>query len=342
MANDVFVLGAGFSKAIHTDMPLLGGLGTEVLKRLGVSRPLHVPDRLDLGDFEGWLSVLADEQPWRTEAENLEARATYLKITGIMRTVLLERVRQARLAPCPDWLLRIVSRWHRDEAAVITLNYDPLVEAAFAEAARLAGGEWTNDTSHAQVYPKPMTPTASVRGAVFGATQVRTLKLLKLHGSLNWLYSGRSSFYGETIYDDSVIRSWAPAPSEEYGDAADKVPLIVPPTVGKSGFFENESVRAQWRSAFVALRGASQVFCLGYSLPQGDLLLKNLLTAGVSAGSQIAPVDISRDTFVRYETVFGANTTSAFIKDDEPIAHFVELYDGGVGVWDRSFPYRAS
>ena len=340
MANDVFVLGSGFSKAIHNDMPLLRGLGEEVLTRLGGTRPLHVPDRMDVGDFEAWLSILAEEQPWRTEAENLEARATFLKITDIMRTILAEHVAQARSEQCPEWLLRLVTRWHCDEATVITLNYDPLVEAAFAGAARLAGGPWDSETVHTHVYPRPMMPTATVRGSVLGATRVRTFKLLKLHGSLNWMYSGRSNFYGETIYDDSAIRSWEPDTHEVYGDAAEKVPLIVPPTVGKSGFFENEIVRAQWRNAFVALRGASRVYCLGYSLPQGDLLLKNLLVAGVSAGAQILPVDIVRSTYERYKETFGGIADDAFIRDVDPVPHFVELYDGGVGEWNHHFPFR--
>jgi len=43
-----------------------------------------------------------------------------------------------------------------------------------------------------------------------------------------WLYSGRSNFYGELIYDDSAIGSWESKPSEVYGDGAEKVPLVVP------------------------------------------------------------------------------------------------------------------
>lgn len=342
MSKDVFVLGSGFSKAIHADMPLLRSLGEEVIERLGGSRPPHVPDRLDLADFEVWLSVLAEEQPWRTEEENLEARATFLKITRLMRTVLAEHVKEARQVPCPEWLLRLVSRWHRDETTVITLNYDPLVEAAWVEAARQSAGSWVSSALHTQVYPRPMMPTATVHGAIYGTERVRTFTLLKLHGSLNWLYSGRSNFYGELIYDDSAIGSWESKPSEVYGDGAEKVPLIVPPTVGKSGFFENEVVRAQWRSAFVALWGANRVYCMGYSLPQGDLLLKNLLVAGVSAGAQIVPVDIMRTTYDRYTDVFGAITTDAFITDAEPIPHFVEMYDGGDIDWDRSLPYLPS
>ncbi|MEV8307173.1 SIR2 family protein [Streptomyces flavidovirens] len=335
--NDVFVLGAGFSKAIHPKMPLLASLGTEVRGRLGAQIP-EIPSRLGPDNFELWLSFLAEEQPWRTEAENLEARAAFLRITEVLRTVLTECVHEARDQPCPPWLLQLIRRWHRDQATVITLNYDPLVEAAYAEAGRLAGGAWASDCIHTQIYRYAMTSIRSRNGAVLGTSQVRTLQLFKLHGSLNWVYSGRTNYYGETIYDDSAITSWK-GEVNEVSPATEKVSLIVPPTVGKSGFFQNETVRDQWRTAFTRLRHASQVYCLGYSLPEGDLLLRNLLAAGVSAGAAIIPIDIRPETAARYTEALGTGVDGSFIRATDPIPLFVETYDAAAPTALDAFPH---
>jgi hypothetical protein len=43
----------------------------------------------------------------------------------------------------------------------------------------------------------------------------------------------------------------------------DKVPLVIPPTTGKSGFFNNESVRSEWAAARNGLR-ADLVYFVDY------------------------------------------------------------------------------
>ncbi|WP_328674947.1 hypothetical protein [Streptomyces sp. NBC_00343] len=335
-SEDVFVLGAGFSKAIHASMPLLAGLGDEVRARLGERIPV-LPSRLSSDNFELWLSFLAEEQPWRTEAENLDARAAFLRITEVMRTILSDRLREVREQPCPQWLLNLVRRWHRDRATVITLNYDPLVEAAYAEAGRLAEGRWKDDAAHTQIYPYPMMPIRSRHGGMLGVNDVHTLKLLKLHGSLNWVYSGRTDYYGETIYDDAFIMAWA-ARGDEVHRASEKVSLIVPPTVGKSGFFQNETVRDQWRIAHTSLRRAGRVYCLGYSLPAGDLLLSNLLAASIDADAVVFPIDIRAETQQRYSDALGRGVDASFIRPDDPIPHFVETYNKAEDA-PESFPH---
>ena len=55
--NRAFILGAGFSKAIHSRMPLLNELTTGVRGVL----PDDLGHDLDaIGDVESWLTLLAD------------------------------------------------------------------------------------------------------------------------------------------------------------------------------------------------------------------------------------------------------------------------------------------
>ena len=61
---------------------------------------------------------------------------------------------------------------------------------------------------------------------------------------------------------------------------SDKVPLIVPPLIDKSRFFQHESVRRMWAEAALHLSQATRVLAVGYSLPDTDLAFQQfLLTA---------------------------------------------------------------
>jgi hypothetical protein len=60
----VFILGAGFSRAINDDMPLLGDLQAGVESELR-NRNIEVGDDLvAIDNVERWLTVLADPAPW--------------------------------------------------------------------------------------------------------------------------------------------------------------------------------------------------------------------------------------------------------------------------------------
>ena len=67
-AGDVFILGAGFSKAISEQMPLLKELGQqlEVCGTGGFIGSIQFG-----GNVELWLSYLAQRHPWLSEPETL-------------------------------------------------------------------------------------------------------------------------------------------------------------------------------------------------------------------------------------------------------------------------------
>lgn len=58
--NEVFILGAGFSRAISDRMPLTDELGNLALNR-GIFPPETAP--FQGGQFEAWLSRRAEPQP---------------------------------------------------------------------------------------------------------------------------------------------------------------------------------------------------------------------------------------------------------------------------------------
>lgn len=85
MTDDAFILGAGFSKAIHNRMPMLNELGSEAASRLTHLVADH-PKNIAVDDFENWLTYLAEDQPWMGEELRLRNRASFLEAFRALRS----------------------------------------------------------------------------------------------------------------------------------------------------------------------------------------------------------------------------------------------------------------
>ena len=199
--KDVFILGAGFSKAIHSEMPTLEELTKSIAQRLKKDKPstLQSLEHLDR-NIELWMTYLSQRQPWLTENENDANNA----LAGRIRKYIGEEiVTQSALASrepnVPRWLLQIIKAWHHNQATVITLNYDTLVERA-AKSVGIGA-----EIFAAHMYP-PYFSNIQERfgGGLLGEGSSPTFSFLKLHGSINWHYSGRDDFF-ENLYSSLKI-----------------------------------------------------------------------------------------------------------------------------------------
>jgi hypothetical protein len=91
--SDVFLLGAGFSKAISNEMPITKELGRLVVGRYKYRD--HIDPMIlsmmeeDEGQgFEKALTFLTQDKPWLPESENLRHKALYLDLANVIRGVL--------------------------------------------------------------------------------------------------------------------------------------------------------------------------------------------------------------------------------------------------------------
>lgn len=262
--GDVFLLGAGFSKAVSDSMPLLEELSGEIQKHKDLPKPL-----LGLGNnVELWMTYLSQPHPWLSEAENLRNKALFLELSQLIGEILNNGTLAALQQGCPDWLRTLVNWWHVNKAGILTLNYDTLIERAAGLVLSLINAS--------RFYAVRLTDFR-IRDALYsGEVEVETFKLFKLHGSVSWYYSGAASYFGETIYC-SRIAPWAQISDDEtrsMEDLGDKVPLIVPPTTEKVTYFQHETIRRTWALAGEALRSASRLVCIGYSFPLTDLSIR--------------------------------------------------------------------
>lgn len=154
-------------------------------------------------------------------------------------------------------------------------------------------------------------------------------KLLKLHGSLNWLYcpscnrldvgiskSGRQfAKVLEALYQEENIEERLTChgrPCRSCG--AEVQPVMISPTYFKD--YRNPHISRIWYEADQALRNAERVIIVGYSLPSDDLDVLYLLKRGLShlPSDQIHVVEYDPDmrniddnpVGQRYMTLFGS------------------------------------
>ena len=104
-----------------------------------------------------------------------------------------------------------------------------------------------------------------------------SVKLLKLHGSLNWRMCESCHLLRDT--GNAVV--W---PQSQCNDCANKVarPMLIRPTLLKD--FRHRVWRDVWRKAGHVLASASHWIFIGYSLPMADVWMLRLLAQSARSG----------------------------------------------------------
>lgn len=158
-----------------------------------------------------------------------------------------------------------------------------------------------------------------------------TLRLLKLHGSINWYYSANK--YGENkIYLQSGSK--ALKKSDTIGKK-DLKPLVIPPLLDKSDFLEINSIRAIWRDAKNYLSSSKNIYIIGYSLPESDTTVRLMLKTSIKRNSNVYIINKPKNTKEeeklkkRYLELLGGNTTIIFDylgKDRNVVSNFIKDY----------------
>jgi len=144
----------------------------------------------------------------------------------------------------------------------VSINYDLLIDNALRQ-------EMVAEPDYSVSF-------RSQPGAITGNEPLYCPKLLKIHGSLNWLFcptcSALDCFPGEKI-----VAEIANDPMRITCDICTepRVPIIVPPTFFK--VMSNFYLQQVWKSAEETLKKAQHIIFCGYSFPDADLHFKYLL-----------------------------------------------------------------
>ena len=267
VTRDVYIIGAGFSKWIDSQMPLTREIG-DYLRNVGGNE--DVTELLDrFGSFEAALSFLAAPPPFVDDIKRLEYSARYRALANFcaIRVSFIEgQVREGSRNGVPSPLARLVSHWNTTHPSILTLNYDTLIEAAVIS-------DPGNSFDQRQLYPADLAPVYP--GLVTpNIPQPRPFSLYKLHGSLNWY----------TYLDDPTaeIRNADVGPWRRSDAIGDDVRIgrdrfIVPPSFSKSTFLARPLIRYLWQEAATKLWQAERIVCIGYSMPPEDIDMRSMI-----------------------------------------------------------------
>jgi hypothetical protein len=328
-ARDVFILGAGFSKAASSQLPLtqeifplcLEAMKDYHLETADDTETLEGFNRLG-SDFEVWLSWLAGDQPWLDEASSMRNRAAFSDVSRGIASVIL-RAQNAALAAsnaAPSWLVSLVRKWGQRHPSVITLNQDTLVEKTYETVVPMS----------ALVLYSFGLATLSGAGR-WGGSADEHFDLFKVHGSIGWyVFSGPSGRISP-VYDGELTRGWNNGPDNEAAlvmRVGGRVPLIVPPVLGKDQYFGLPELRDQWLRADLSLRHAQRVYVMGYSLPTADLSMRFLLDR-IPTDCDIVPIDRDASLADRLERLFmSRRIVRDFVGRASVIPEFAVAYSG--------------
>jgi hypothetical protein len=308
----VFILGAGFSRALFSKMPLTDELGDQVLrgfddttrerhmKRAGLKSSNRNSQRyFKQGTFEEYLSRLAEDQPDLDPAENFCRRAMFAEVSDAVSRVIQDAQQGAWKSSRPgqssgrDYIGRLVAVLHAWRATTITFNYDSLVEQAVDEQALWPGYDSENQrVLHASILDQH-PPEPSDTGVRFGYPQADTFKLLKLHGSINWFWDPQDPTgaslkrWSSTLVNEETPQDKKSRERLLFG----LVPFIIPPSALKSTYYANSFTRALWRQAAQEIAGADTLYLVGYGLPQTDLAVSGMLRERLKENTRIVVVN---------------------------------------------------
>ena len=172
------------------------------------------------------------------------------------------------------------------ENSLIILNWDTLFETSFLK--------YTNNIFIDYCFYSYGLKENHIPHIHLKARGKKNLKVLKLHGSINWLECtncGRIYVDNESNIAKEKIKCKYCKITEE--TKYDLKPLIITPTLLKQ--LNNLHIKSTWNNAFIELQEADEIIFIGYSLPKADFELMYLLKKSLYYYDKIkvilAPVD---------------------------------------------------
>lgn len=333
-----FLLGAGFSKALHNRMPLM----SELLSNLDFNADIPYTIQSDL---EQTLSYLWTNYPWNNEIQHLRNQAIYLETIRKIYEILSKAEYEAWLSLTNDntnwrnigWqsnLSRILAK--NKDIVTVTMNYDTLLERLMiiscetslnypAPLQRLHG-IW-NQREDLPIGNHSTFPFINIAGnSVPIYTYPIKPRLYKLHGSLSW-YSLDPLNSASTIYTTDMNHSYAaeefPKFDVEYGILSS---VIVPPVADKSSMYSNKVLRSQWLGALNDLSKCKELYIVGYSFPKSDLAMRLFLAKACTNVNKITIVsrNANESIWIEIKDLFSTNVKFTLINGEECVAQMTE------------------
>lgn len=340
----VYILGAGFS--MDGGAPSQANLINEIYKlkstytKSSQSKVLKWIQRFD--EFlKETLFVTAEEIPNytlediytpidRSISENTSFRQFTVKeltelrdiinrliILAVRNSIDINKKSQKNIEVFAKYLIKLgkkkLNDEHDDAVAVITTNWDIMLDNyihnLMSEDPKPKGLEFSGVVDYC-CYISSLEPNdESIKPGLYALGKGRyNVKLLKLHGSLNWMQCPRCQrlyvkfykrFNGGYIFDEKFCRHCDTnfGTKEETSNLL-TTNLIMPTFLKNLNNIQNKLI---WQNAGIELSEASKIVFLGYSLPQADFEFKQLLSRMIRKDAIIETVLIEKDNPSNYD-----------------------------------------
>lgn len=246
----------------------------------------------DPDNYEDVLSVANEWAEWGPEVKD-EIRSKYESAIRAIEFVLYDPEKFNAVFSLTDTSQQLVfrnllsdripilARDDRGKLTLVTFNIDFRLERELLEK------NFEIDYNFAIVKVRENGYVHQMNGD--SAINLKAIRILKLHGSLNWQKKGK----GKNIDFEPIIQGiiqpdrvglifsndrqifWHP----EYE------PFIVEPTLRK--VIETQKLKEIWKSAYESISNAHYIIVCGYSFPQTDLHAVSFLRSSISQNKQL-------------------------------------------------------
>ena len=204
---------------------------------------------------------------------------------------LVAKLKDAQKPPNNNDDLKIFAKHCLDcSCSCVTFNYDDVLDRALHDVEKeRESWNWQPDTG----YGFSCVPASeTIRLPIKTETTPTEIKLLKLHGSINW-YPKRGALRPYTVDSITHFENWYAGSdkSKMIELHLEAEPFIVPPILMKSSLIEEPILRLIWSLAFDELSKAEEIVFIGYSMPVTDIAVSFLFSEADLPVSEIMVVD---------------------------------------------------
>jgi hypothetical protein len=195
-------------------------------------------------------------------------------------------------------LIRYMWRSKARDLTIVTFNQDLVIENALEETIAMktySDLPWALEHCYETDFEDWWT--SSVPNFTTGAQD--SLRVLKLHGSLNWVYRARSaedaknSIRQPTGTPGCLLRRRLSTDlfARDGNRRVHLLPLIVPPIYEKSVHLRDQ-LQSVWNAAETAFKTATRLVVFGYSFPAADFAAIGLVRRGFIANSSLTEISV--------------------------------------------------
>ncbi|MBU0527790.1 hypothetical protein KKE92_04875 [Candidatus Micrarchaeota archaeon] len=298
--KETFIFGAGLTKAFFPDAPLLRMDTDELENKIGpllkVSKYSHSiyesEKRLSEDgkiNIENLMTRLVSKMPYDKPSERNELGV----LLDSIEDFLINKINNIKRESSNSVLFKELADYcFKNSVDCVTFNYDDLFDE---ELHKLNPVMDLGSDGAKKPYWHPdggygffCRPSTSMVMDSLVEQDTTAMKLLKLHGSVNWYvkkgYDRRSLPIDALVHKENWCKENVspytgqviPYSSIDYH--LDEKPMIIPPTLGKAEISEKQIINLIWSLARKTLQDSSKITFVGYSMPLTDATAKFLFT----------------------------------------------------------------